>query len=324
MRKLLTVILLVLVAASCRKQFVDKPKDTGLFVPVLLSSQVETYTSQSITFNLDIAICNDSILNTPDSSDIHFYNGSTYRYKILNQEVLGPDSRGNFCTALLVDQSGSYLRKDFNNERFKALNGFYKNILPGDSFILSAYSKGGKLREDMCTVYWNQFVNTYDDGNIKDLLNLASLTGGAPCLFDALYFMTDYMAANGSGNNRSITALVHSQDSVSKHTITEVIANAQGKNVRINIIWLADAGFNPTQLSRIPIQTGGFSVYCFADSNLASVFLNLNKLLRNDMTAQRFRVKFSAEGINFGPGFSLQHVIGVTGFELPCYFYLGL
>jgi hypothetical protein len=325
MRKIALVAVILFMTISCSKDsnytWMD---DFFLMVPVMAYSHADSFSSNTIDFTLDILMCSDYSVFPPDTNALHLYNGPNYRYAITGSTLVNPEKQDEYCMTLLVDQSGDYLDEDFNNERSLAFNEYYRHISTDGSFILSAFSAGGLLPRDTCTVFWEGFTNAYNDANARDLLELASLTGGQSCLLDALYNMTDYMAQNGTGTNRSIVAFVHKKDEVSRHTVSEVIDHAILNNVRINIIWLKDSALDVTQLTKIPVKTGGFSIYCYDELNLIPLFHHLAELLRNEAAVRRYSVKFLAQDMAIGPGFQIIHVAGITDYQLPCYFSLEL
>ncbi len=320
MKKIIIYILLFILVSACRKMEFDSETDSHFNVPVLHSAQIISHTIHSINFNLDISVCDSTFVYGPALADIHTYNVSGYSYTVNSDSLIKVSNFQNYCTALLIDQSGSYLNTDFDNKRFIAFNSFYRNIKPEDSYILSAFSKGGQLENDICTVYGGAFTNGYEESKIKDLLNLSVKTGGESCLYDALFKMTNYVDSLGNGTNRSIVAFVHNKDVASLHTISEVIANAIAKNIKINIIWFGDINFNLNQFSKIPAQTGGFSIFCNSYFNFMSAFLSLDKLLHKDVMATRYNITVSKPTWVVSPGIWFNH--GVSIWNDLCYFYL--
>ena len=320
MRKLIIYILFVILITACRKTEFASETDSHFSVPVLHSAKITSHTIHSINFNLDISVCDSTYIFAPELTDLHTYNYNGYTYTINSDSTIKVNNYQNYCTALLIDESGSYLKEDFYNVRFKAFNGFYRNIKPEDSYILSAFSKGGQIENDICTVYGDNFTNIYEESKVRNLLDLSIKTGGESCLFDALYYMTDYMYEKGSGSNRSIVVFVHNKDIASVHTMSEVISNAISKNININIIWFGESNFNITQFSKIPAQTGGFSIYCYSDPYFMSAFLSLDKLLHKDVIATRYNLKVSKPSWFVYAGTWFNHSVSI--WNPFCYFYL--
>ncbi|MBI5217538.1 MAG: VWA domain-containing protein [Bacteroidia bacterium] len=194
----------------------------------------------------------------------------------------------------MIDQSDSvesYNISDPNNQRFQAINGFYKTLNGEGEVIFSAYARNGKLKDDTLTILNNDFSSEWDEETAKKMLDLTHTTGGTSCMYDAIYKMINYMAAR-PGSNKSLVVLARNKDDgKSAHTLDEVIQLAKDKNIKINLIWMIKNYLNVNfdALRKLPSKTGGFLVYNGYVYQLSTVFLGLKKILRNEYKFYRFR-----------------------------------
>jgi len=303
-------------------------------VAVMLSTNVISYNADEVLLDMDVAVLDGSqsltedtmgIVNIPNNSFV-FFDLANFDYEIQNIEYSTPTTKSDlFSTAILIDQSSSYQYIDEKNERFESINAFMQNVKPGNEFLIAAFARDGSLENEV-SIYGNGFTDNWQDV-VFDLLDLTEKTGGTSNLYDALAQLIDYVSANAANTNKSIVALIRNDDDQqSLTTLDSVISKAAQQSVKINIVWLYDQNydFNAQTLRKLSWGTGGFTVATGIIKQANTIFMSLNRLLKNQFNFYRINLKMNAINYSFFPGFWIGHSFLVKDPSDEVFFYFEL
>lgn len=194
--------------------------------------------------------------------------------EILNVTNENEEQTGNSSTVLLIDQSGSYLELDPFNNRSKAINKFLEDfVAPGD-FLLGGFSASGLVTEPVEYASDN-FSSSWIDAAF--LFDLAERTGGTSSLYDAVDDALDKLSASLKPD-KNLVVMIHASDGGSSLSLADVITKANLNNVKIHVIVFGNQPL-PSEVWSIAEQTEGMFALCETDSDLITVFDNLERLL---------------------------------------------
>ena len=303
---------------SCKKEpgTLDSPYRRD--VPVLLATRISSYDLREVHFSFDIAVfkANNEIneiqefLGLPDSS-FKFVDYETtnltavtwVRFHVEKSEYVDTIPQHTFSTVFLIDQSASpenFDSTDYWNSRFQAFNAFYRNLNGLGNVAFSSY-KRTSTSHDVVTFLNPEFSSAWDPVTAKSLLDLTHQQSGTSGLYDALEQAIDHISSFNSPN-KSVTLFVRNKDDGnSKLTLSEVIALANEKGIKINVVWLIHETENVDlkALRQLSARTGGFSVYMSSIYQSSTVFQGLAKILRMEMSFYRVHANMTIEEPNY-------------------------
>jgi hypothetical protein len=336
---LLTTLLLIgtLIGSSCQKESVSLNLPYRIDVPVLLATRISSYELTEIHFTIDLAVFKgDNEINQvheytglPDSSftfDDFEYQGPVattwVRHTIEKAEYIDTVGKNTFSTMFLIDQSSApenFDSTDYYNQRFQAFNAFYRTLEGQGKVVFSYYNKTN-TGHDVLKVINNDFSDRWDPVTTKALLDLTHKQEGSSGLYDALQQALNFMSKSNV-ENKSITLFVRNKDDGSSILNMEsIIALANSLNIKINVIWLIHetANVDLAALRQLSEKTGGFSVYMSSIYQSSTVFLELSKILKMEMSFYRVNVKITVGAPNY---FSSKYSTGMYLYYYTSQFY---
>ena len=307
-------IILAILLSSCKDEPTVLEPPYRYDVPVLLATNVLKYESREIQYYLDLAVFKGDnetaslveLDSLPDSS-FHFldyeFNGTWARYKVDTVEYRDSIPFNTFTTLILIDQSASpenFDSTDFYNYRFQAFNAFYRNLEGQGKVMFATYNRDNN-EHDVIEPVNSEFRDSWDAETAKSLLNLTHKQSGTAALFDALNQAIDLMSIK-YGENKSICLFVRNRDDgKSLLSLDSIVAKAQLKGIKINVVWLIHDSQNTDlkALRKLSSKTGGFSVYMGKIYQSSTVFMALPALLCLRTHFYRIKVTLTIEAPNF-------------------------
>jgi hypothetical protein len=332
---LLTTLLLIgtLFESSCKKESVSLNLPYRRDVPVLLATRILSYELREVHFSVDLAVFKgDNEVNEvheftglPDSSftfEDYEFKGTWVRHSIEKVEYVDTVSQKTFSTMFLIDQSSApenFDSTDYYNQRFQAFNAFYRTLEGQGKVVFSYYNKT-TTSHDVLKFINKDFSDRWDSETTKSLLDLTHKQAGSSGLYDALQQALDFMSKS-SLSNKSITLFVRNKDDGSSLlSLDNIIALANSLDIKINVIWLIHetANVDLDALRQLSEKTGGFSVYMSSIYQSSTVFLELTKILRMEMSFYRVNVKMTIGDPNW---FNSRYSTGMFLYYYTSQFY---
>ena len=228
-------------------------------------------------------------------------NGYDFKFSgVLNFTSTAQNNNYNYSSMLLIDQSGSISGTDPNHVRLKGAKLFLGNTTSKDEVGLAAFASGGMLKTDPYTIYEGGLSNNpgvfYDE--IDTLEN--KVTGGTP-LYQSTKAMTDIVAREGNKRVKSVVVFTDGMDN-GPSSLEEAVNNAQNQDVKLVTIGLGE-GTNRQVLSEMAQETDGYSIWSGNTKQLASAFVDLEELLRENKTTYTLDFELNVSGAgDFFPG----------------------
>lgn len=241
-------------------------------------------------------------------------------FQILDFEIEESPVSGNSSTVLLIDQSGSYLEIDPFNNRTKAMNKFLEDFLPPNDFLVGGFSKSGLLTSEPAEFSSDNFNSSWV--NPEFLYELAGRTGGGCLLYDAIDDAIDKLSASPK-TKRNLVVMIHAADAESSETIADVVTKANLNNVKIHVIIFGTVP-DASDVWQLSEQTDGMLAVCATDSDVITVFDNLERLLNVSSSVNILTIQFTPTAGNVVSGNEYENLIRITetysGLELnPVY-----
>jgi 23S rRNA pseudoU1915 N3-methylase RlmH len=255
------------------------PADDYRYLPLhddaalLRNYTYSSHTATSVVYEVEV-----SALAWYNADLIYFENDFDLvgdgTFEILNFANGDEDQTGNSSTIVLIDQSGSYLEIDPFNNRSKAINKFLEDFVAPGEFLLGGFSDSGMVSAPVEYASDN-FSSSWVDATF--LFDLAERTGGTSSLHDAMNNALDKLSTSLKPN-KNMVVLLHASDGGSSASLADVITKANLNNVKIHVVVFGPQPL-PSEVWSIAEQTDGMFALCKTDSDIVTVFDNLERLL---------------------------------------------
>lgn len=265
-----------------------------------------SYTTTSVVYEVEV-----SALAWYNSDFVLFENEFTLEgdgtFEVLDFDNANATLTGNSSTVLLIDQSGSYLELDPFNNRSKAINKFLEDFVAPGEFMLGGFSASGMVTTPVEYASDN-FSSSWVDAAF--LFGLAERTGGTSSLYDALDNALDKLSSSLKPD-KNLVVMIHAADAGSSVSLAEVITKANLNNVKIHVIVFGDQPL-PSEVWSIAEQTDGMFALCENDSDLITVFDNLERLLNIYSAFNTLTIQFTPTAGNVLSGNEYETWIRLT------------
>lgn len=304
------ILSLDIILKSCKEEQPDPYLPFSWDCAVLLKTHVKNYTPNKIDFYLDVLAIQGStrfdnvkeregLIDTFFEFENYVYNGCKVQHNLTQIEYLDTLAYPTFYNALMIDQSNlpnNYTSRDPYNYRFENINSFLKNINYQGNTLLSAFSRNGKLENDVLTIYGDGFQPKWTPDICENLLDLTHKTAGSCSAYDAINDMIDYVAIHSPDSNRSITIfLINKDDSLSSHSIEELAFKAENNHIKINTVFLSYSSYiDFRSMMYLTNRTGGFSMLGGIWEHSGSFFM-MNQILKNNVQFYRLHITLTIE-----------------------------
>ena len=181
--------------------------------------------------------------------------------------------------ALTIDQSGSMLESDPNDQRVNQSQAFISHLHAESE--ASVYRFSGDAGGVSLVVDWTGDKDALNAG----LDTLRTGEGGATPLYDAMITTVNAAASRTTLNLRAAIVLTDGLDNTSTYTPTDVIDLARSLDIPVFAIGLGNpatpGSIDQATLSEISVQTGGVFYFAEDADALDSVFASLTEVLRS-------------------------------------------
>lgn len=305
------LICLAVIFAGCKKES-NFYYPVRYDVPILTSTKIINFGYRKIDFELCVTLlkgdnASDNIqeLNIlPDTcfqfEEYQTSNGCWVKMQRNKISVSDTTPLSYYTTAIMIDQSDepeSFNQSDPYNQRFQALNGYFKTLDGKGEVMFAAYARKGKIKTDTLSILSNGFETSWSEETAKSLLDLTHSTGGSSPMFDAIYKMIQVVDKKPGVNKSIIVYARNKDDGQSSHSIDELIALANEKQIKLNVIWMIKDYNNVDfdALRKMPTKTGGFMIYVGKVYQLSTLFLGLSRVLRNEFKFYRLNLSLAID-----------------------------
>ena len=199
--------------------------------------------------------------------------------------------------ALAIDQSGSMLESDPNDERVNQSQTFIDNLHAESEAAVHEFH--GATGGVSLVVDWSSDKTALKDG----LDTLRTGEGGTTPLYDAMIATVNAAASRTTLNLRAAIVLTDGLDNTSAATPADVIDLARNLDIPVFAIGLGNpatpGSIDQATLSDISVQTGGVFYFAEDADALDSVFASLTEVLRS---SYRVEVAFEIDPPLATPG----------------------
>ena len=254
----------------------------------VLASPVQSYSSTTARFTVDLFVVgSDSELLELRPRDFSISGGDlgstgtrvSYRRRA-GVRTFRQRSRGSYSAMFLLDQSGSILSTDPTDARIDAAKAFMRGLGGRDEAGLAAFASGGRLQYQPLT-FWRHRGRVFardEDAWDGELNWLADREGGSTPLYDATRSAVDLTAKHGRNNNRAVLLFTDGEDTASRYSLQDAVAEARRRRVALHTIALSDS-VNFFVLARMARETGGAMAFARDARRLISYYGALGKYL---------------------------------------------
>jgi hypothetical protein len=278
---LITSFIIVFFITSCKKDHAEDPptvpplNDNSLPSGAVSNIKLTGKTPGTLEFTLDITVFRDSKnienqLKPENFSMDTLLSPVKYYFTRVNANAESGSSATPYSALMLMDQSGSILSTDPDDNRIEAAKAFCSNLGQGDNVML--WSFAGSTQQKYGTGF---------TGNGSSLIpyieSLDGQEGGATPLYKSQYAVIDFAAANAPSANKAVMTFTDGEDTEGGYTSQQIINNAVSKNIKLYNVGLGSA--QVLALSSQASTTGGAFMFAQDARQLISMFGNLGKLL---------------------------------------------
>lgn len=262
--------LILFVMSACQPGSYEDERlapSVGINNAYLHSTGVTSYANDTLDMYFDIGVVysGQHLDNTslPDDAFTNF-NITGYRFYVDRVEHVQNRNTGPVSNIIAIDVSSDWNDVDLFNLR---TTSWYKSVLesaenPQNEVAVGAFTRGfdGSSSSPV-------YVSSIEDGRNgfeqtpqekgEILIQIHNFVGASSNVYDACYQYSGYVGDLGLNTNKQLTMICMSTpDGNNSRTVNEIIARAEEKGVKVNLI-LIDRAFN-TPLASIATRTGGF------------------------------------------------------------------
>lgn len=312
--------LVLLPLMACKKSAISWDKETDLAVDTSLfvtAAHYVSHTDNEVVFEFDMVQLNNLSCET-NYNDVTLVNNMVdsylYSFSDFSVETYPPNS--NYSSVFLIESTNYglfnvgmasfYLRRYFEQT---------EGQLDTKKIALATFecwnTESLNFFKEKGTLFGNSAH--FNDSIISEFIRRTDVSGGpagdAFMFRDVLFEVMDSLILNPqTGGEKSITIfddyLNNGNYSYENEVLQEVITKANLNNIKLNVVCLMGGQYN-----MLASETGGF-IMDYRESNKVNIvyndyqissigngLANLDRILRNDLTAYRFKITVNNGGL---------------------------